>query len=151
MHWQAMVRNEMQAKSPKRPGRRDRRRRSCAILYTEVVTLFAPAMFVPRTLYACLAVLRCIFAFSPGYIHPDEWFQHGEPLAGASPAHVPPDSAAEPAQATSSASRRTARGSSRRTRRSARWRACGSSARRSCSSRGRTPARRARRCSRCSG
>jgi hypothetical protein len=58
---------------------------SCAILYTEVVTLFAPAMFVPRTLYACLAVLRCIFAFSPGYIHPDEWFQHGEPLAGASP------------------------------------------------------------------
>jgi hypothetical protein len=52
-----------------------------------MTTLLAPVMS-PRAVYACLAVLRCIFAFSPGYIHPDEWFQHGEPLAGASPARA---------------------------------------------------------------
>lgn len=32
--------------------------------------------------YAVLLALRVACAFAPAYIHPDEWFQSGEVLAG---------------------------------------------------------------------
>ncbi|KAI0649779.1 Alg9-like mannosyltransferase family-domain-containing protein [Trametes meyenii] len=36
-----------------------------------------------KALYAVLAVVRAVFAlFGPGYIHPDEYFQNGEAVAG---------------------------------------------------------------------
>lgn len=33
-------------------------------------------------IYLLLVIIRIAFTFSPGYIHPDEWFQFGEILAG---------------------------------------------------------------------
>ncbi|PWN93638.1 hypothetical protein FA10DRAFT_299006 [Acaromyces ingoldii] len=35
-----------------------------------------------QIVYLGLVLVRCLLAFSPGYIHPDEWFQSGEVVAG---------------------------------------------------------------------
>ena len=40
---------------------------------------------VPRYAYAGLVILRALFAlYGTGYIHPDEYFQNGEAIAGMS-------------------------------------------------------------------
>jgi hypothetical protein len=35
-------------------------------------------------LWLCLISLRLWLVFSPGYLHPDEFFQSSEPIAGSS-------------------------------------------------------------------
>lgn len=55
---------------------------AAAVAATKSLHTDSMAVLTGRMAYLLLVLVRTLCAFSPGYVHPDEWFQYGEVLAG---------------------------------------------------------------------